>query len=159
MDRVEQEGRALRAWDPFLALLGEWEGEASGNTGQGTGRFSFELALDENIVVRRNRAEYPAAEGQGPLIHDDLMTVYPEGNRIRAIYVDNERHVIHYTAVPSSEPGTLTLASDPVPGAPRFRLHYRLIDDSTAKVRFEMAQPGKPQAFVAYQEGTARRVR
>ena len=51
--------RALH--EMFDYLLGSWEGEGSGEPGQGTGGFVFELSLDGNLISRRSHAEYPRA--------------------------------------------------------------------------------------------------
>src|SRR3954452_18560462 len=77
-------------------LLGKWTGVAGEKDtplGAGQGAFSFELQLNDKIVVRRNVAEYAS----GPR-HDDLMVIYLNApdNTPRAIYFDSEGHVIRY---------------------------------------------------------------
>jgi len=49
-------------WEGWQFLLGEWQGEGSGKPGEGSAIFSFYLDLQENVLVRRNRVDYPATE-------------------------------------------------------------------------------------------------
>jgi hypothetical protein len=48
------------SWRSFAWLIGSWQGEGSGQPGQGGGFFSFKQELDSNILVRTSRTEYPA---------------------------------------------------------------------------------------------------
>jgi hypothetical protein len=147
------------AWDRWAFVLGEWVGEGGGSPGQGTGRFSFSYDLERRILVRKNHNEYPASAGRPASVHDDLLIVYPEGGTTRAVYFDNEDHVIHYTVEPSKDPKSLALVSDKVAGATRFRLVYVATAGGGLVIRFEIAPPDKPDAFATYLEGTARRVK
>jgi hypothetical protein len=146
-------------WSDFRFLLGQWEGAGKGAPGAGGGTFSFELALDGNVLIRRSHSEYPATKDRPATIHDDLMLVYREGTAVRALYVDNEKHVIHYDVALGSSPRTITFTSPVEPDAPRFRFIYRVIDTDTVNNRFEIAPPGKPDAFTLYIEGDAKKVR
>jgi hypothetical protein len=146
-------------WSDFRFLVGKWEGVGKGQPGTGGGTFSFELALDGNVMIRRSHSEYPADKDRPATIHDDLMVVYREGAATEAIYFDNEKHVIHYTVAVASSPRTITFTSPATPNAPRFRFIYKVIDNDTVNNRFEMAPPGKPDAFALYIEGDAKRVK
>lgn len=147
------------SWEAYQFLLGEWEGGHEGDPGQGQGRFSFSFALDQNILVRRNRTVFPGTSEREGYTHDDLLIIYSEitGMR-RAIYFDNEEHVIHYEVNVSSDQKMIALESDPLPTAPQFRFTYIKTGDETMEARFEIAPPGKPGAFTVYLEGTARRL-
>jgi hypothetical protein len=147
------------AWKAYRFLLGEWGGEGVGEPGKGSGRFSFVLDLQEKVLVRRNRAEYPAAQGRPAFSHEDLMVIYraDRGGPSRAIYFDSEGHVINYTASFSNDKRTLTFLSDAVPPAPRFRLSYTKGADDSMGIKFEIAPPGTPEVFKTYLEGNARR--
>jgi hypothetical protein len=92
-------------------------------------------------------------------VHDDLMVIYREaaGKPARAIYFDNEGHVIQYTLSFSADDRTLTFVSEAAPAAPRFRLKYAKGAGETVRIKFEIAPPGKPDAFKTYLEGSARR--
>jgi hypothetical protein len=146
-------------WNDFRFLLGKWEGVGKGAPGTGGGTFSFELALDGNVLIRHSHSEYPASKDRPATIHDDLMLVYRDGDATKALYVDNEKHVIHYDVIVSASPRTITFTSPADPSAPRFRFIYRVIDADTVNNRFEMAPPGKPDAFALYIEGDAKRVK
>jgi hypothetical protein len=151
--------KAADPWQAWRFLLGEWTAEGTGRPGEGAGSFTFALDLEGKILVRRNRADYPATKDRPAFSHKDLMVVYPgtEGRGARAIYFDNEGHVIEYAAQSSEDQETWIFLSDPVPSAPRFRLTYTKGDDGTLAVKFESAPPGKPDSFSTYVEGAARR--
>jgi hypothetical protein len=140
-------------------LLGEWEGGHEGDPGQGYGRFSFRFEMDENILVRRNRMVFPATQERAGYAHDDLLIIYTEFTGAkRAIYFDNEEHVIHYEVNVLPDQKTISLESDPAPSAPQFRFTYIKTGEDTLEARFEMAPPGAPGAFAMYLEGTAKRI-
>jgi hypothetical protein len=149
--------RALGEMVDFL--LGQWIGEGSGEPGQGSGTFSFEASLDGNLVTRRSHAEYPAAQGRPAVNHVDVMVMYPEGGQVRADYFDNEGHVIHYTVAFTHQSATLTFISGIVEGQPRYRLVYRPLATDRVETTFEIAPPGKADAFATYVKGTSKRVK
>lgn len=144
---------------PFAALrflLGTWIGEGAGQPGQASGEATFSLELGGHALIRRSWAETKAAPGRPASRHEDRITVYPEGGQLKALYVDNEGHVIHYTVTASGD-GAVFL-SEPGPG-PRFRLTYHGVGPDTAALSFEIAPPGKPEAFTTYLQATTRRKR
>jgi len=147
-------------WGPWQFLVGEWEGDGGGKPGQGSGAFSFRFELEGKVLVRRNRSDYPASEGRPAVHHEDLMVIYAAagGKSTRAIYFDNEGHVINYTAEFSPGQNILTFSSDPSPSAPAFRLTYTKAGKDRVTIRFEIAPPGKPEALSTYLEGGAHRL-
>jgi hypothetical protein len=151
--------RASDAWEPYRFLLGDWVGDGSGGPGKGSGQFSFRLDLQDKVIVRKNHAVFPAAAGRPAVTHDDLMVIYRAegGGPTKAIYFDNEGHVIQYTASFSADQKTLVFVSEPAPAAPRFRLSYSKGEEGTVGIKFEMAPPTLPDAFRTYLEGKARR--
>jgi hypothetical protein len=98
-------------------LIGNWTGEGTGQPGAGQGEFSFQPALNGQVLVRRSYNQLAS----GPR-HEDLLIVYLEGSP-RAIYFDSEGHVIHYNTVSSPAPNTMVLESADAPG---YRLSYAL---------------------------------
>ncbi|MDD3387324.1 MAG: hypothetical protein PHC48_02260 [Prevotella sp.] len=138
-------------------LLGEWIGEGSGKPGQGGGTFSFSYDLDKNIIVRKSHSEYPAAGNKPQIIHDDLMIVYPDANdkTTKAMYFDNEGHVINYTV--SLTDKLITLTSLPSSNAPIFRLTYELLDQEIVNTKFEMSRDGVN--FMTYVEGKSKKMK
>ncbi len=144
-------------WNAFKFLIGEWVGEGTGAPGEGTGGFSFSYDLQNTVLVRKNFANYPATKDRPAFTHDDLMIVYQEAGKTRAIYFDNEQHVINYTVELSKDSNAAIFLSDASPSAPRFRLTYTKLGTDRIKITFDMAPPGKPDSFATYLEGTARR--
>lgn len=145
---------AADPWAGWRFLAGDWTGEDA--KGVGTGAFSFRFELDDHVLVRRNHADLPAANGRPAAKHDDLMVIYP-GVGKEAEYWDNEGHVLRYTADLSADGRTLTFVTAPVASAPRFRLTYTKTSDATLDIRFEIAPPGNPEGFTPYLSGRARR--
>jgi hypothetical protein len=146
-------------WKPYRFLVGEWTGDGSGEPRKGSGAFSFAWDLQEKVLVRKNRAEYPATQGRPAISHEDIMIIYRAENEgpVKAIYFDNEGHVINYTATFSPDQRTLTFLSDATPSSPRFRLSYTREENDVLRIKFEISPPGKPDAFKTYLDGTAHR--
>jgi hypothetical protein len=145
--------------DPFAPvrfLVGEWKGEGDGRPGQSTGVATFRFELEGKALVRRSQADYPAANGRPASHHEDLLTFFTEGGQLKALYLDNEDHVIRYLA--SAVAGGVALTSEPAPG-PRFRLTYLRKSEALVTVRFDIAPPGKPEAFSTYLEAVTLRVK
>lgn len=141
---------------PVRFLVGEWTGEGDGKPGASTGAATFFFELDGKVLVRRSHADYPAANGRPASRHEDLMTIFAEGGQLKALYLDNEEHAIHYLV--ATVPWGVAFTSEPAPG-PRFRLTYLQTPRSTVTVRFEIAPPGAPEDFKTYLEATTRKVK
>jgi hypothetical protein len=155
--RSSAQSKESANWDAFRFLIGEWVGEGTGAPGEATGDFSFSFDLEGKILVRRNRADYPATKDKPAYSHTDLMVIYQEPEGARAIYFDNEGHVIHYAVSLSKDQTTLTFLSDPSPSAPRFRFTYNKAKNDSMTFQFDIAPPGKPEAFSKYLEGSLHR--
>ena len=128
-------------WKPLGFLIGDWVGVAGAKDtpiGAGQGAFSFAPDVERKVIVRRNKAQYDSGAR-----HDDLMVIYMEDARPRAIYFDSEGHVIHYSvSTPSAE--RVVFESDA-----GYRLTYWM-EDGAMKGQFEVG--GKP-----YMNWTSRR--
>jgi hypothetical protein len=144
-------------WSALKFLLGEWTGEGSGAPGEATGSFSFSYDLQKTVLMRKNFAEYPAQNGRPAFTHDDLMIVYHEGDEIKAVYFDNESHVINYRVNLSNDSLSTIFISDAAPSAPRFRFTYTKIENDKMKFSFDIAPPGKPEEFTKYVDGIVTR--
>jgi hypothetical protein len=155
-----QQAQKPDVWGPYRFLVGTWTAEGHGEPGQGKGTFSFGMEVQGKILVRRNHLDFPATPQRPAFTHEDLLVIYREGDGTpnRAIYFDSEGFVIHYTAAFSEEGKVLAFLSESSPQAARQRLTYVQNEDGTLKVKFELAPPGKPDAFVTHVEGVARRV-
>lgn len=84
------------------------------------------------------------------------MTLFVERGQLKALYLDNEAHVIRYDVAPVPEGVAFT--SETTPG-PRFRLTYLQKSEGLVTLRFEIASPGKPEAFSTYLEAVTRKVK
>jgi hypothetical protein len=143
-------------WEPLQFLVGDWEAVAK--PAEAKGQFTFSFDLQSKIMVRRNHAEYPASNGRPGFTHDDLMIIYREDapSALHAIYFDVEDHVIHYT-VQTSPGAKVTFVSEVMVNMPRYRLSYDRLPDGKLHGKFEIAPPGKPEAFSKYLEWEAQR--
>jgi outer membrane lipoprotein-sorting protein len=148
-------GQQNTIWEKWDWLMGEWQGEGDGQTGQGGGTFSFSFDLDKKIIVRKSHSEYPENENKPKIVHDDLMIIYIDmaENHARAIYFDNEGHVINYSVKYTEK--TVVLLSDKIENAPVFRLTYTSIDNKTIDTKFEISQDG--ENFITYVSGKSKK--
>jgi len=146
-------------WARFEFLFGDWVGEGGGQPGQGIGEFSFHPGLQNRILVRKSYAAYPPTKDRPASRHEDLTVVYKDSDSapLRAIYFDNEGHVINYSITISPNRKTIEFVSDVLPSNPRFRLTYVKTGSDTLTLRFEIAPPGKPDSFSTYIEAKAKR--
>lgn len=142
-------------WGPAQFLIGQWTGEGGGQPGQGGGAFSFTPDVQGKVLVRRSYAEYPASDGKPAYRHEDLTVVYRDetSRELRAIYFDNEDHVIRYSV--KAWEGGVVFVSDGLPSAPRYRLTYTGTGKDRLKIKFEVAAPNRD--FTTYLEAAARR--
>lgn len=136
-------------------LIGDWIGEGNGIPGQGGGVFSFKPDLDKKILVRKSHSVYPAVEKKPEIIHDDLMIIYSDssGSPSKAIYFDNEGHIINYSITYYDKSIAFTSIKDI--GVPVFRLTYSFLDFDVVNVKFEMSQDG--EKFMTYIEGKSKK--
>jgi hypothetical protein len=146
-------------WQDWNFLIGEWTGAGNGQPGQGTGGFTFKPDLQQHVLVRTNRAEYPATKERPAYKHEDLMVLYREtaASPARAIYFDSEGHVIHYTVQIDPANKTAIFLSEPEAGTPRYRLSYVGKGPDTVAIKFEVAPPDKPDQFQTYIEASGKR--
>ena len=149
--RLHAERPALLA--PFEILLGEWE--ADEDKSGATGGFTFASAVQDRVIVRTNYSNTPAKDGKPASRHDDVMTIYVDGTAVKADYVDSEGHVIRYTA--QARDGDVRFVSELTPSEPRYRLTYSKGTARTIIGMFEIAPPGRPDAFAPYLSWTAHR--
>ena len=142
-------------WAALEALKGEWVGVGTGKPGDGSGSFTFVPEMHGRIYVRRNHADYPPSEGRPAFRHEDFMTVYREGDVVKADYVDNEDHVIRYIVKGTDQGIDFVSAADSK--TLRYRMRYVLDGNNKMKLRFDIAPPGKPDQFTNYIEEELRR--
>jgi len=146
-------------WDAWKFLIGKWVGEGTSDVGQGVGYFTFESGLSGKVLIRKNRADYPAIKDRAAVSHEDLMIVFvdPATQQTLAFYTDSEGHVIQYAATFSNDGKTLTFLSDALSAAPRFRLTYIRTKPDQMALTFEIAPPGKLDQFQKLIDATVRK--
>ena len=144
-------------WQAWKFLLGEWVGEGGGGPGQGAGGSRFYLDLQDRILVRTNYSEFPATKDRPAFSHNDLMIIHQDPDGARAVYYDNEGHVIRYTAAFSGDGRILTFLGEIKAAEPRFRMIYSRESGDRLKLKFEIAPPGKPDEFKPYIEAVMKR--
>jgi hypothetical protein len=134
---------ALTNWDALKFLEGTWlaqtPGSASGPAVSGT--YDFKKELGGHILARHSSSDGCKGPSDFDCDHHDLLYVFQDapGQPLKAIYFDNEGHVIHYdVSVP--EPETVVFLSNG-PG-PKFRLTYQL-KNSRMSGKFQMQVPGQ----------------
>jgi hypothetical protein len=134
-------------WKALAFLEGTWVAhtQAGSANAQAAGTYTFKLELKRHLMARYSA---PAA-CRGPkdfdCEHSDLLYVYQEsdGGPLKAIYFDNEGHVIHYT-VSAPEPAAVIFASEPSSSGPQFQLIYQL-RDTVMYGKFQMRMPGQAE--------------
>ena len=146
-------------WAPLNFLIGNWSGAGSGKPGEAiAGSTTFNFDLDKNVMIRKNRAEYaPKPGGQANVVHEDLMIIYqqPGDANLRAIYFDNEKHVINYVLSYADKQFTVVFETDAADKTPRFRMVYELDADGVLNNEFFIAMPGGE--FKSYVKGALKK--
>ncbi len=140
-------------WKPLQFLIGTWEAKTTGGSSGAvsTGTYSFQLELRNHILSRHTIA----ADCKGPADynceHSDLLYVYQDapGKPYRAIFFDNEGHVIHY-GVSVPHPASVAFTSDPSTPGPEYRLSYELKGEVMFG-KFDIRMPGRTE-FTTYLE-------
>jgi hypothetical protein len=144
-------------WSTLRFLLGTWEAKTqSGSAGAAaSGTYTFQVELRNHILARHSSSAGCKGPSDFDCEHGDLLYVYPEsaGQPLKAIYFDNEGHVIHYD-VTTPAPGTAVLVSAASPNGPQFRLIYEL-KGPVMLGKFQMRMPGQSE-FRSYLEWSGR---
>lgn len=140
-------------WQPLRFLIGTWEAKTEGGSAgaAGSGTYTFQLELRDHVLVRHSSAAGCKGPADFDCEHGDILYVYREGpgQPYRAIYFDNEGHVIRYL-VTTPAPGTAIFLSDPSQPGPGYRLTYE-IRQSAMHGKFQLRMPGQTE-FRSYLE-------
>ena len=108
------------------------------------GTYTFRLELDNHVLARHAVSDSTARKSATfDYKHGDLFYVYQDmpGQPLKAIYFDNEGHVLHY-AVTTPAPASVLFLSNSPPGVPQFRLIYERKGDTMAG-KFQILPPGQ----------------
>lgn len=145
-------------WQELRFLIGSWEATTNGGAAQAhsSGEYSFQLELRGHVLARQSSNTGCKGPEDFDCLHSDLLYVYPngDGHGWRAIYFDNEGHVIHYEAS-APKPGTVVFLSDSSQPGPQFRLSYELAG-SVMGGKFQVRMPGHAE-FASYLEWSGKR--
>jgi hypothetical protein len=153
---------ASQSTNPFQSLsflIGTWEAKTAASNGiTASGTYVFQLELKNHILARHTTSNSAACKGPADFDceHGDLLYIYADspGQTLRAIYFDNEGHVIHYI-VTAPTATTAEFLSDPSAPGPQFRLLYEL-KGTIMSGKFQMRMPGQ-QDWRSYLEWTGPR--
>ena len=125
-------------------LVGGWSagrGQVADTGGASTGGSTFTAEAGGAALLRRDHTELFDKAGKPTGGFDQIMLIYPDAGAVHADYSDGT-HVIHYASA-QVEPGrSVTFLGAAQPGAPTFRLAYRLEGADHLRVEFSMAPPG-----------------
>jgi hypothetical protein len=138
---------ANEQWRALSSLEGTWNARTrqAASAIEASGTYTFRKELGGRILARHTST----AGCKGPLDYDcehsDLLYVYQEipSQPLKAIYFDNEGHVIHYS-ISTPAPMSVVFLSDPVGTGPQFRLIYEL-KGAVMEGKFQMHMPGKTE--------------
>jgi hypothetical protein len=146
------------AWKPLEFLIGTWEARTQGGSAgaAGSGTYSFKTDLRDHVLARHSSTTGCKGPTDYNCEHGDLLYVYPDAiaKSYKAIYFDNEGHVIHYE-VSTPTPTTATFLSNPSQPGPQFRLSYEL-KGSTMYGKLQMRMPAQTE-FKSYLEWSGER--
>jgi hypothetical protein len=148
---LTQIDRALSAppdpWKALAFLEGTWEAHAqAGSAGaQSNGTYTFKPELKHHVLVRRSDSAACMGPANFDCEHSDVLYVYQEAENQppKAIYFDNEGHVIHY-AVSTPNSTTAMFISEESSSGPQFRLVYELKDVGMLG-KFQIRMPGQAE--------------
>jgi hypothetical protein len=145
----------MATWEQLQFLIGSWSSPVSGQPGEGiSGWTTFTFKLDQKIMLRNSRAEFAPEPGkQEGFVHEDMLVIYqpPHEADFRAIYFDNEGHIIHYTlSFPMHQP-SVVFESEASTTGPRARLVYEVLSPEILTIEFFVAPPGGE--FVSHVKG------
>lgn len=125
-------------------LIGDWSsgrGRVAETGGTSTGSSTIEPAAGGAALLRRDHTNLFDPSGKPAGGFDQVMMIYPEGETLRADYIDGG-HVIHYTSAVVVPGKSVTFSTTAQPGVPAFRLSHTLASPATLAVSFSMAAPG-----------------
>jgi hypothetical protein len=155
MQRSNAAQSAADPWQSLRFLTGTWQAKTQGGSAKaaGSGTYTFRLELQNHVLARHSSSADCGGPADFNCKHSDLLYVYQDGGSqsYKAIYFDNEGHVIHYD-VSTPAANTVTFLSDASHPGPQFRLIYAL-DGAIMSGKFQMRMPGQ-RDFASYLEWT-----
>jgi hypothetical protein len=135
---------ATNQWSALSFLEGTWDAKATGNGGVAAiGSYTFRLELRDHILARHGDLSQCKGPSTFDCDHGDLLYIYRDAptQPLKAIYFDNEGHVIHYVVSAPSPTSAVFLSDSSQPG-PQFRLAYEL-KGQVMYGTFQIRMPGQ----------------
>jgi hypothetical protein len=127
-------------------LKGTWEAKATGGQGVSVaGTYTFKTELGNHILARHTSDTVCKGPASFDCDHKDLFYVYNDspGQALKAIYFDNEGHVVHYNvSIPDAK--TAVFLSDGGQPGPQYRLIYQLTG-TVMSGKFQMRMSGETE--------------
>jgi hypothetical protein len=140
-------------WKAVRFLLGTWEAKTHGGSAgaAASATYTFRLELRDHVLARHSASAGCTGPADFDCEHGDLLYLYQDaaGLPLKAIYFDNEGHVIHYELT-TPGPNTAVLVSAASQNSPQFRLIYQLQGEMMLG-KFQMRMPGQSE-FRSYLE-------
>lgn len=137
----------INPWKALSFLQGTWEAKATGGQGvSATGTYTFRSELGGHILARHSTSEAGCKGSDNyDCDHHDLLYIYQDapGQSLKAIYFDNEGHVVHYN-VSTPDATTAIFLSDGSQPGPQFLLTYQL-KGAVMAGKFQMRLPGQQE--------------
>ena len=139
-------------------MIGTWEARTQGGSAAATsvGDYTFQLELGNHVLARHSSNAACKGPADFNCDHGDLLYIYRDSpdQPLKAIYFDNEGHVIHYD-VTTPAPNIAILLSAPSPREPQYRLIYEL-KGKVMLGKFQLRMPGQSD-FRSYLEWAGKR--
>jgi hypothetical protein len=140
-------------WQPLRFLIGTWQARTQGGSAgaSSTGAYTFQLELRGHVIARHSSGSGCTGPADFNCEHSDLLYLYQDSaaQPVKAIYFDNEGHVIHYdVAAPTAN--TAVLTSEASTSGPQYRLTYEL-KGPVMYGKFQLRMPGQGD-FKSYLE-------
>lgn len=138
---------ASEQWNALHFLEGTWDAQTAGGASGATaaGSYVFRKELGGHILARHSSSTGCEGPDDFDCEHGDLLYIFQDspGQPLRAIYFDNEGHVIHYNVSTPGPEQVLLISDASVPG-PRFRLIYER-RSGVMSGKFQVQLPGQPE--------------
>src|SRR5580704_967475 len=144
-------------WNALSFLEGTWDAKTQGGSAVAnvSGTYSFKKELGGHVLARHSGGTGCKGPADFDCDHNDLLYIYPGGQGpLKAIYFDNEGHVIHYNVTAPTPTSAVFISDESTPG-PQFRLVYEL-KEGVMSGKFQMQMPGKTD-WTSYLEWSGRK--
>jgi hypothetical protein len=140
-------------WKSLRFLMGTWQAKTQGGSAMAasSGTYTFQLELQDHVLARYSASKKCKGPSDFNCKHGDLLYVYRDAGSqsYKAIYFDNEGHVIHYDVTTPAANSVIFLSDASSPG-PQFRLVY-VLEGAVMSGKFQVRGPGQAD-FNSYLE-------